>query len=420
MLATWGSSIDNQERTRRLIDLFLVSVLLDAGAGTRWSYKSKESGKVYRRSEGLAIASLEMFKAGYFSSDESKPCQVDCVGLKSLSLQQMARGLQVSENNPIMGLEGRAGLLCRLGDALKNKGLFGADGRPGNMLGRRAATNFPHKRLKVSTDYLLSHPTTQASSVPIMTIPTLWTVLVNGLASIWPTTRTQVDGVSLGDAWPCASMPASPPAQPWENIIPFHKLTQWLCYSLMTPMTKLLQIRFAGTDLLTGLPEYRNGGLFVDTGFLTLKEKDRQRGIDAYMKNARVKGQPNMEVVPLFTTDDDVIVEWRAVTVGLLDDLLPEVNRNLGLQGADKLSLAQMLEAGSWKVRMPAPIAALHLLTLPGRAGTGRGLETEYKRTTDHDSVGRDGVLNLLVMQWRVAPFLFGTKVGSLVGWTRR
>ena len=115
-------------------------------------------------------------------------------------------------------------------------------------------------------------------------------------------------------------------------------------------MTKLLQIRFAGTDLLTGLPEYRNGGLFVDTGFLTLKEKDRKRGIDAYMKNARVKGQPNMEVVPLFTTDDDVIVEWRAVTVGLLDDLLPEVNRQLGLQGGDKLSLAQMLEAGSWKV----------------------------------------------------------------------
>ncbi len=90
----------------------------------------------------------------------------------------------------------------------------------------------------------------------------------------------------------------------------------------------------------------------MDTGFLTLKEKDRQRGIEAYMRNAMVKGQPNMEVVPLFTADDDVIVEWRAVTVGLLDDLLPEVNRQLGLQGADKLSLAQMLEAGSWKVRI--------------------------------------------------------------------
>lgn len=135
LLATWGSSVDNQERTRRLIDLFLVSVLLDAGAGTRWSYRSKESGKTYRRSEGLAIASLEMFKAGYFSSDDSIPCQVDYVGLKRLTAQQLARGLQVSETNPIMGLDGRAGLLSRLADALRNKGLFGTDGRPGNMLG---------------------------------------------------------------------------------------------------------------------------------------------------------------------------------------------------------------------------------------------------------------------------------------------
>lgn len=144
-------------------------------------------------------------------------------------------------------------------------------------------------------------------------------------------------------------------------------------------MTKLLQIRFAGTDLLTGLPEYRNGGLFVDTGFLTLKEPDRQRGIEAYMRNAMVKGQPNMEVVPLFTADDDVIVEWRAVTVGLLDDLLPEVNRQLGLQGEDKLSLAQMLEAGSWKVRMrDTRHCGRNADNLQGWSGTGRGLQAEY------------------------------------------
>lgn len=117
------------------MDLFLVSVLLDAGAGTRWSYKSKESGKVYKRSEGLAVASLEMFKAGCFSSDNLVPCQVDSVGLRKMSVQQMARGLQVTEANPILGLEGRAGLMVRLGDALKDTALFGAKGRPGHMLG---------------------------------------------------------------------------------------------------------------------------------------------------------------------------------------------------------------------------------------------------------------------------------------------
>ena len=349
LMSTWPSTIDNQERTRRLLDLFLVSVLLDAGAGTRWSYKSKESGRMYKRSEGLAVASLEMFKAGYFSSDSSTPCQVDSTGLARLSLSQLARGLQVSETNPLTGLEGRAGLMTRLADALTNTSYFGRAGRPGHMLGTRRALNYKASANHVP-DYLLSHPSTQASSVPIITVPTLWSVLVNGLSNVWPSTRTTIDDVSLGDAWPCSSMPPSPPSLPWETIVPFHKLTQWLCYSLMTPMTKVMKVYFAGTDLLTGLPEYRNGGLLVDTGLLTLKPRDNQRGIQAYKDNAMLKGQPNMEVVPLFATEDDVIVEWRAVTVGFLDDLLVEVNAILGLSGADKLSLAQMLEAGTWKV----------------------------------------------------------------------
>ncbi|KAI9725009.1 MAG: hypothetical protein M1812_000285 [Candelaria pacifica] len=332
LIQSWPSTVDVQERTRRLIDLFLVSVLLDAGAGPQWKYKSKESGRMYRRSEGIAVASLEMFKAGTFSSEPTKPCQVDGTALRRLQVETLARGLQATDENPIAGLEGRTGLLTRLGEALSNQELFGKTARPGNML-----------------DYLLSHPSTQASSVPIVLLPTLWAVLMDGLSGIWPTTRTQIDGVALGDSWPCSSMPHSPPAEPWETIVPFHKLTQWLTYSLMAPMTKLLNIHFAGSELMTGLPEYRNGGLLVDTGLLTLKSEDIKRGLAAYQQNAMRKGQPNMEVVPLFTADDDVIVEWRAVTVGFLDELLVEVNRLLGLRGGDSLSLAQMLEAGTWK-----------------------------------------------------------------------
>ncbi|KIW68696.1 hypothetical protein PV04_04620 [Phialophora macrospora] len=330
LLQTWPTSIDNQERARRLIDLFLVSVLLDAGAGTKWSYKSKESGKVYARSEGLAVASLEMFKAGAFSSDAAQPHQVDAAGLKKVTVETLAKGMQVSETNPMSGLEGRTGLLIRLASALQNEEIFGVDGRPGNMI-----------------DYLISHPTTQAASVPVVLLPTLWSVLMDGLSSIWPATRTSIQGVPLGDAWPCEAMPRSPPAQPWETIVPFHKLTQWLCYSLMVPMTKLLNVRFAGADLMTGLPEYRNGGLLVDTGLLTLKEPDRQRGLKIYHETV---GNGNaVEVVPTFEPSDDVIVEWRAVTVGFLDELLSAVNTGLGLQGPQQLTLAQMLEAGTWK-----------------------------------------------------------------------
>ncbi|KAE8349286.1 hypothetical protein BDV28DRAFT_141527 [Aspergillus coremiiformis] len=332
LLQSWPSTVDAQERTRRLIDLFVVSVLLDAGAGNRWSYKSKESGKFFSRSEGLAVAALEMFKSGLFSSDPMEPCQVDGAGLKKMTVEVLAKGMQHSENNQLAGIEGRAGLLIRLSEALNNQDFFGVDARPGNML-----------------DYLLSHPSTQATSVPIIPITTLWTVLMDGLTPIWPSSRTQIDGLSIGDAWPCSSLPLSPPAKPWQNIAPFHKLTQWLCYSIMVPMSRLMKIHFAGSELLTGLPEYRNGGLLIDMGLLTLKQEDAQRGIAAYKENARIKGQPNVEVVPLFTTDDDVVVEWRAVTVGFLDDLLMAVNSQLGLVGDEQLTLAQMLEAGSWK-----------------------------------------------------------------------
>lgn len=101
---------------------------------------------------------------------------------------------------------------------------------------------------------------------------------------------------------------------------------------------------------MTGLPEYRNGGLLIDTGLISLKKADMDRGIKAFKVNAEQRGGPSMEVVPLFEPADDVIVEWRAITVGFLDELLEEVNNGLGLSGKDRLSLAQMLEAGTWKV----------------------------------------------------------------------
>ncbi|KAI9838441.1 MAG: hypothetical protein M1838_004607 [Thelocarpon superellum] len=332
LLDSWPSAIDASERTRRLIDLFVVSVLLDAGAGAKWQYKSKQSGRIYRRSEGLAVASLEMFSAGLFSSDGAQPFQVDGAALRTLQVATLEKALQVTAQNPIAGLEGRAGLLIRLGDALQNAKYFGEEQRPGMMI-----------------DYLMNHPTTRMTSVPIIPLPTMWNCLMDGLSPIWPESRTQVAGVSIGDAWPCRSMPSSPPAQAWETIVPFHKLTQWLTYSLMGPMTKLMKIRFFGADLLTGLPEYRNGGLLIDTGLLTLKPADAARGLTAYTANARKSGQPNVEVVPLFTADDDVIVEWRALTVAFLDELLVEVNKGLGLEMGEGLSLAQMLEAGTWK-----------------------------------------------------------------------
>lgn len=119
----------------------------------------------------------------------------------------------------------------------------------------------------------------------------------------------------------------------------------------MQPMESLLGVHFAGVELLTGLPEYRNGGLFVDTGVLTLKPEESERGLQNYSDYCRRTGVKAVEVAPMFEPSDDVIVEWRGVTVGFLDRLLVETNRFLtkDLNGGE-LTLAQLLEAGSWKV----------------------------------------------------------------------
>lgn len=329
LITTFGP-IDRKETTRRIVDLFLVSVLLDAGAGNKWSYKAK-NGRVYRRSEGLALASLEMFEKGMFSSNPAMPLQVDAHGLSQLTVESLRVALQVSDANPMSGLEGRASLLIRLGTALStNTDMFGASARPGNMV-----------------DYLLSHPTGQAfPGGHIVSATVLWSTLIYGLSSIWPSGRTIVRGTAVGDAWPYAGISEHTNDQ---NIIPFHKLTQWLAYSLMAPMTKLLKLHFAHSELLTGLPEYRNGGLFVDLGVLTLKTADADRGTEQFITNGKIAGQQSSEVIPLFDSGDDVIVEWRAMTVCLLDEVHKEINRALGLSGSRALSLPQVLEAGTWK-----------------------------------------------------------------------
>lgn len=56
-----GWKCDDLERARRLVDLATVSVFMDAGAGSGWSYNDGR-GIAQSRSEGLAIASFDMFR----------------------------------------------------------------------------------------------------------------------------------------------------------------------------------------------------------------------------------------------------------------------------------------------------------------------------------------------------------------------
>lgn len=169
-------------------------------------------------------------------------------------------------------------------------------------------------------------------------ISTFWDVLQTLLIPVWPQDRTVVNGQSIGDAWPLTTLETqSTTASKGQssNIQPFHKLTQWLAYSLMVPFQRILGLQWTGTDSLTALPEYRNGGLFVDMGVLTLKSESFNKGLKASGGN-----------LPMYKAGDDVIVEWRAMTLVLVDKLYAII---LEKMDGVKLSMAQLLEAGTWK-----------------------------------------------------------------------
>ncbi|KAI0892219.1 DUF1688 domain-containing protein [Annulohypoxylon nitens] len=309
---------DDVELTRRLIDLFFVSVLLDAGAGDHWRYVEPVTDRTYERSEGIAVASLYMFKAlAYTSKKDGGVPKVDGKGLEQLTTEALTAGFQVSDSNPMLGVDSRAGLLRSLGKSLlAHPDVFGAEGRPGNLVDHM---------LKTAGD---------SSNLDILIF---WDVLQTLLIPIWPQDRTTVNGFPIGDAWPLSTLQKqSKSSDSADHIQPFHKLTQWLTYSLMVPFQRVLGKQWINAGSLTALPEYRNGGLFVDLGVLSLKPETLDRGLKA-------SGQ----ALPLFEAGDDVIVEWRAMTLVLIDILYKKILEKM--EGGVSLSMAQVLEAGTWK-----------------------------------------------------------------------
>jgi hypothetical protein len=238
---------DSAARGRAAYDLAVVSVLLDAGAGPDWRYRDGVTGREIGRSEGLALASLDMFAAGLFSSDPADPLQADATGLKRLDAAALAQGFQAGPGNPLLALEGRAALLNRLGEELERQGLS----RPGMLFDRFAG---------------------EAGTGTLRAAYMLGEVLAT-FGGIWPS-RLTLAGVALGDTW---RHPLIAPGEATEGLVPFHKLSQWLTYSLIEPL-QWAGIAVLGIDDLTGLPEYRNGGLFLDLGVIALKdEADRMR-----------------------------------------------------------------------------------------------------------------------------------------------
>lgn len=292
---------DPAEQARSLIDLAVVSVLLDAGAGPDWTYRDTASGTDIARSEGLGVASLDAFVAGLFSGDPERPLRVDPGGLRALTPDVVGAAFQVSSSNPLVGLDGRVELLHRLGDALERAPeVFGTDPRPGHLY-----------------DVLIG-----SGREPVVDAHDILITLLDHLSGIWPSDN-RIGDVALGDCWRHPAVAGPGPSDGW---MPFHKLSQWLTYSLLEPFG-WAGCTLSGVDELTALPEYRNGGLLLDTGVLRHRDP--------------------ADAGRTWSAGDELVVEWRALTVALLDELAPLVRSELGLT-PEQMPLACVLEGGTW------------------------------------------------------------------------
>jgi hypothetical protein len=303
---------DRAARARAESDLAIVSVLLDAGAGAAWRYHDKASGQAIGRSEGLAIASLDMFARGVFSSNARDELRVDADKLAEFTVAALEQGFQVSAENPLVGLEGRADLLRRLGRLMvSRKAIFGSSDtpRPGGLF-----------------DHLLARAKGDAIAAPSI----LHEVLMQ-LGPIWPS-RLTLSGIPLGDCW---AHPAIKTDDATSGLVPLHKLSQWLTYSLIEPMQRA-GVEVIDIDGLTGLAEYRNGGLFVDLGALVLRNP--------------------ADAARAHEVDSTLVVEWRALTVALLDRLAEKTRARLD-RDARSLPLASLLEGGTWAAGRAAAFA---------------------------------------------------------------
>lgn len=288
-------NLDPVEQARIKLDLVITSVLLDAGAGPDWKFN--ENGNSFNRSEGLGVASFHMFMENKFSTDGT--LKADANKLVTISAKDIEEAFQVSSTNPLVGTEGRATLLKGLGKTILAKKEIFKDARPGNII-----------------DHLMAKHGSEMKATDILA------AVLEHFGDIWPS-RITFEGVNLGDVW---SHPALGEKNSFESFVPFHKLSQWLTYSLIEPIMEA-KIKVTDVSKMTGLAEYRNGGLLIDRGLIELKDKAQYE----------VAHKP----------DSEIIIEWRALTIVMLDKIADLVRGKLEYS-PEEFPLAKVLEGGTW------------------------------------------------------------------------
>ena len=305
MLGAYRQWQDVREMGRAAFDLAFVTAILGVDPGSDWRYHEAATGEDHTGADGLAIASLAMFAGGLFSAKTSDPLRADATILARLSDEEIASGLQHGPENPVAGFEGRCNLLRRLGEAVVLRDdLFATtdDPRPGGMF-----------------DLLFD----EGQKAPLAAGRIL-DVVLDGLVPIWPD-RVAIDDIPLGDTWAHPALTQDAVPTDGAVLVPFHTMAQKLGLSLVEPLI------WAGVDVadfndLAGLADLEHGGLFVDAGVILPRDAKA-------LSNQHDAGA-------LF------VVEWRALTVTLLDQLADKVRASAELD-AEQLPLACIMQGGT-------------------------------------------------------------------------
>lgn len=288
-------------KAHALVDFTTIAVLLGGMPARGWRYTEAASGRAFEGDQGLAVAALHAFAGGLFSGDPQRPLQADSTGLRALVHDHLAAAFQVTEANPLPALAERATLLRRLGEVMSEQPeVFGDFGRPGglfDMIVTPFGHGIPHTA-DVAAHNILSQ------------------VLVS-LSQLWPAGGS-IGNFPLGDCWRHEAVRGEGPTDGW---MPLHERGQWLAYSLLEPF-EWAGVKVRDVDLLTALPDPATCGLLLDTGWLRLRDADM----------AQEHWRPK----------DEIVVEWRALTVALMDELGSTLRERLRLDASHQ-PLARLL-----------------------------------------------------------------------------
>ena len=294
------AGLSGVDRARSAVELAVVSVLLDAGAGSKWRYRDELTGKEIGRSEGLAIATFDLYHRGTLSGDPAQPLRADAGGLGRIDRTAFARAFQLGDDNSLLGAGGRVRCLHALGRAVATRPEFVRWTEPAGRAVRRLGHLFDHVQASAAD-----------SRIPATELFRIALAALHG-----------VIGRALGDVWFHAGIRRPGPT---DRHLALHKLFQWLTWSLIEPLAEG-GVTVTGLQVLTGLAEYRNGGLLLDTGAIAPRRPLPDRA---------------------FSPWNAIVVEWRGLTVALLDRLRPRVAGKLGLAESD-FTIGQLLEGGTW------------------------------------------------------------------------